>query len=355
MYTIKNVSLYGEITDISIDNGVIVSVGKTDADGTDMQGYRVYPGLFDTHTHGVVGHDTMDGDSLREMSENMLRNGTTSWLPTTMTMDMETIARATNEIPECENGAQIYGFHMEGPYINVKYKGAQNEAFIKAPDIKEFEALKNISMVTVAPELEGSMDFIKDCKAVVCLGHTDCDYDTAMEAIECGANGLTHTFNAMSPIHHRNPGPICAAAEKQIYVQAICDGVHLHKSIILMLYRLFGSDKMVLISDSIRATGLSDGKYDLGGQMMTVKNGEARTDTGALAGSTSYLYKCVRKAIEFGISDKEAFKMASETPFNMLGIKNGKIEEGYPADMLITDEKLNLIKVIKSGKIFDIK
>ena len=146
-----------------------------------------------------------------------------------MTMDYDSIKRAISgntDVP----GTNIIGFHMEGPYISPKYKGAQNEKFIKSPDIEEFNSLPGFKMVTIAPELEGSMEFIRKCKAVVSLGHTACDYDTAIAAIDAGAQCLTHTFNAMPAIHHRNPGPICAGAEKGIYAQVICDGLHIHKS-----------------------------------------------------------------------------------------------------------------------------
>jgi len=158
----------------------------------------------------------------------------------------------------------------------------------------------------------------------------------------------------MPPIHRRNPGPIGAAAEKGIYAQVICDGIHIHKACVLMLYKLFGADKMVLISDSVRPAGLADGEYELGGLMTYVKNGEARLKEGNLAGSTTFLFDCVKKAIEFGICEYEAFKMASETPYTMMGIKNrGKIAEGYSADFIITDDEMNIVSVIKKGKRFN--
>ena len=207
----------------------------------------------------------------------------------------------------------------------------------------------NIKMVTLALELTGSMDFIKNCKAVVSIGHTDCDYETAMEAIKNGAKCLTHTFNAMPPLHHRNVGPIGAAIDENIYVQVICDGLHLHKSIVTMLYRTFGADRMILISDSMRATGLSDGEYEFGGQMIDVKGGIARTKDGALAGSTSNLMQCVKKAIKFGIPKEDAIKMATQTPANLLGIKEGKIKVGYDADFVVIDDSMNVKTAIISA------
>ena len=341
----KNANVNGKITDIRVENGKFAEIGKIGENGIDLKGQTVIPGLIDIHTHGAVGIDTMDGKNVEKISEYLLENGITSWLPTTMTMNIEDIKRVTDTIPDTK-GARILGYHLEGPYISKNRKGAQNEKYIKNPDIAEFEGLKNIKMVTLAPELHGSMDFIKNCKAVVSIGHTDCDYETAVEAIKNGAKCLTHTFNAMPPLNHRNPGPIGAAIDENIYVQVICDGLHIHKSVIKMLYRTFGADRMILISDSMRATGLSDGEYEFGGQMIDVVGGIARTKDGALAGSTSNLMDCVKKAISFGIPKADAIKMATETPAKLLGIKKGKIEIGYDADFVVVDDEMNVKKYV---------
>lgn len=346
---LKNCKVLGEITDIVIKDGIIEMVGKTDLSGIDMKEQKVYPGLFDIHCHGYGGYDTMDGDRFSEMSELLLKEGTTSWLPTTMTMDFETIKKTTEKIPSSD-GAEILGFHMEGPYINEKYKGAQNSIYIKSPDISRFSTLKNIKMVTIAPELENGIDFIRDCDALVSLGHTDCTYDQAIDAMEAGANCLTHTFNAMPPLHHREPGPIGAAIDKNAYVQVISDGIHIHPAVIRTLYRLFGKERMVLISDCMRAGGLSDGIYEFGGMEMTVKDKIARTESGALAGSTSTLLECVKKAIEFGIPEEDAFYMASATPANLIKANKGHIKKGFDADLIILDDDLNLKNVILGGK-----
>lgn len=346
---LKNCRVGKEIVDISTENGVITEVGKIDADGTDIRGKAVYPGLFDIHCHGVMGYDTMDGNRLAEMSEYLLKQGVTSWLPTTMTMDMATIARVSENIVSSE-GANILGFHMEGPYISPKFKGAQNEKYIKNPDIEEFSKLKNMKMVTVAPELSGSSEFIKNCGCVVSLGHSDCNYEEAMSAIESGAKCLTHTFNAMPPLHHREPALIGAAADKNIYVQVICDGIHIHPAVIRILYRLFGKDRMILISDAMRATGLPDGEYDLGGQNIIVKDRVARTEYGAIAGSTSTLMDCVKKAIEFGIPEEDAFYMASTTPSELMNVKKGHIKPGYDADLIVLEDNLEISAIILNGK-----
>lgn len=352
---LKNVKLNGEITDIEISNGKITAIGqlKNSDEIIDLKGAEVYSGLIDVHSHSCIGIDTMDVEGLEEMCVYEAQNGITSWLPTTVTMGYEAIKNVTNRDISNLKGAQVLGFHLEGPYINKKYKGAQNEEFIKNPALEEINALDNVKMITVAPEIEGAMEFIKNCGKVVALGHTDADYETGVRAFKNGALCLTHTFNAMPPFHHRNPSVIGAAIECDGYVQVICDGIHLHKSVVIALYRIFGSERMVLISDSMRATGMEDGEYDLGGQMVTVENGIARTKEGALAGSTTNLFNCVRKAIEFGIPKQDAFKMASLTPANLIGEpKKGKIEVGADADIIAVDENLNLMFSMVKGEIY---
>lgn len=278
----KNLNLDGKTCDLSVVDGKIAEIGKINEEGIDLHGQKVYSGLVDVHTHGNMGNDTMDGDKLHEISEYLAKWGVTSFLPTTMTMDFELIKTVVNiEIPKTK-GAEILGFHLEGPYIAESRRGAQNINFIRKPSLEEFKSLKNIRMVTIAPETQGAMEFIEGCDAVVSLGHTDADYETCIEAVEKGANCLTHTFNAMTPMHHVKPGPVGAAIEKNIYVQVICDGTHIHKSVINMLYRTFGKERMVLISDSMNAAGLSDGIYEFGGQKVRIQDNVARTLDGVV-------------------------------------------------------------------------
>lgn len=338
----KNCCVNGKIVDIKTENGIITKIGEINEDGEDLKGLKVFSGLIDIHSHGCIGFDTMDGDKLIEMSDYLYKNGVTSWLPTTMTMDMETIKNVVNKPLVKTNTAQVLGFHLEGPYISKKHKGAQNERFVKKPDIEEFRQLSNIKIVTIAPEEEDALDFIEKCEAVVSIGHTDADYETSVKAIEKGAVCLTHTFNAMNGIHHREPGPVGAAIEKEIYAQVICDGIHIHKSVIKMLYKALGREKMILISDSMRATGLKDGEYEFGGQKITVSNSVARCENGAIAGSTSTLLDCVKKAIEFGISEEDAFYMASRTPAKLLGLNKGEIKVGFDADFIAVDDNYDV-------------
>ena len=226
-----------------------------------------------------------------------------------------------------------------------------NEQHIRLPDISEFESFDNISLITVAPEIEGAIDYIKASKSIVCIGHTDADYDTVCRAADAGAKCITHLFNTMPSLHHREPSVLGAAFDKGMYVQLITDGIHIHPSVVRIVHKLFGSDRMIIISDSMRATRLADGEYDLGGEQMIVKNSIARTKGGALAGSTATLFDCVKCAINFGIDEDEAYKMASETPAKMLGLNCGKIEVGYDCDLIILENN-NIKNVIIKGEIF---
>ena len=350
MKILKNVKLRGELTDVAVENGKIISIGKTEGNGVDFHGNKIYPGLIDIHIHGCIGYDTMEG-GLPEMSDWLLKNGTTTWFPTTMSMSEEDIVRATSADINFGHGANIPGFHMEGPFINKKCKGAMNEKYIVPPSIEMFAKCKNVKRITLAPEIEGSLDFIKECPVQVSIGHTEADYYTASEAFLAGATSLTHTYNVMPGIHHRAPGPIGACFDTEgVFAELISDGVHVHPSAVRMLVKLFGVDRTVLISDSMRAAGLSDGEYEFGGQTMTVKDSVARTAGGNLAGSTATLFYCVKQAIKFGIAEEDAVKMATENPARLMKLNKGKIEVGYDADFIIVDEDFNLVTAIARGE-----
>ena len=350
---IYNALIGEDLKSVKTENGKIAEIADNVKSGDiDAGGNRLIPGLIDVHTHGCIGMDTMDAD-FEPMCRFYAEHGTTSFLPTTMTMGYEALERVTSAKTDFA-GANILGFHFEGPYISPKHKGAQNENYIKNPSIEDFRRFKNVKMITVAPELNGSMEFIKAVspECVVSLGHTDCDYETAISAIENGASCLTHTYNAMPPLHHRKPGPIGAAFEKHIYAQLICDGFHISKPVVLATYKMFGADRLTFISDSIRSAGLPDGEYESGGLKVSLKDGAARLSDGTIAGSSATLLDCVKTAVKFGIPFDDAVKMASETPANMLGIKKGRIEKGYDADLLIVDKNIDLKTVIIGGEVF---
>lgn len=351
MKLIKNVRLDGNIVDIAVDDGKITEIGRLSGEGVDFGGARIFPGLIDTHSHGCIGMDTMDGE-LEKMAKWEKAQGVTTWYPTTTTMAREDIIRATMANINIEGGANIPGFHLEGPFINAKYKGAQNEKFILEPDLELLSECRNVKKISLAPEIPGSMEFIENCGIVVSLGHTDTDYDTALLAFECGANCLTHTYNRMPGIHHRNPGPIGAACMRgDVYAELIADGKHIHEASVRMLVNIIGEDRIVLISDSMSAAGLGDGEYVLSGLPVTVKDGYARTQDGALAGSTSSLFECVRVMLAWGYPTDTVIKMASENPARLMGLNKGKIAVGYDADFIIVDESFNLIASIVGGEL----
>ncbi len=351
---VKNASLWGETVNIVIKDGKFYDFPETvDEFDIDAEGKQVIPGLIDVHSHGCIGMDTMDAD-FAPMCRFYAQHGTTAWLPTAMTMGYDDLLKVCAANTDCE-GTEILGFHFEGPYISEKYKGAQNPDHIKDPSIEAFSQFERVKMITVAPERKGSLEFIKtvtDKGCVVALGHTDCTYEEALDAIDAGANCLTHTYNAMPPLHHRNPGPIGAAFDRQIYVQVICDGFHVLKPVMVATYKMFGKERMVIISDSIRPAGLPDGTYESGGLTVVLKDGIARLTDGTVAGSSSTLYDCVLKATECGIPFRDAVYMASTTPAEMLGINKGKIEKGFDADLLILNPDMSIDKVVIAGKEF---
>lgn len=348
---IKNALLKDGIFDIKIVNGKIDDIGAFDeVSDIDAKGKRVIPGLIDTHIHGFMGIDTADGE-LNKISRDLALAGTTSFLPTTMTDSVENLIKTTNQ-PLPESGANVIGFHLEGPYISKKKKGAQNENYIKAPDLNEFTQFKNVAVITLAPELNEAEDFIKNCGCKVSIGHTDCDCETAIKAIEAGADCLTHTFNAMPPLLHRAPGPIGAAAEKEIYAELICDGRHVSKSAVVALYKMFSSDRVILISDAIRPAGLPDGEYSSGGLEVIMNDGTLTLEDGTLAGGSQPLLECVKTAVSFGIDFYEAVKMASETPAKRFGLNKGKVEKGYDADLVIINDDFTVSDVIINGEIY---
>jgi len=351
---IKNASLFGKICNVECEDGKIVSVNEEKGlIGYDADGRTVIPGLIEVHAHGCIGMDTLDGD-FAPMCDFMAKNGTTTWLPTTMTVDAETLIEVTHKKTDFP-GCHIPGFHLEGPYISPKYKGAQNEAYIKAPTYEEFSKFNNVKMITIAPEQPDSMEFIRRITSegvIASIGHSDANYDTSIEAIEAGVHCLTHTFNRMLPLHHRDPGPIAAGSEKGIWAQMITDGIHVHNSMILAALKMYGRDRMTLISDSIRPAGLPEGTVsESGGIPVVVRDGAVYLEgTDTLAGSGATLWNCVKHCVSIGIPFEDAVMMATRTPAKLLGLKKGEIREGFDADLLIINDKMEIDDVFISGK-----
>lgn len=346
---LKNADLFGKITDLKIENGKFSDIGQIEDTGIDLKGAKIIPGLIDTHIHGCNGFDTLSCN-FEPMCDFLAKNGTTSWMPTLVTTDSQTMKNVTETIPKCK-GAEILGYHLEGPYISKEYKGAHDENLIRPADWNELSDLKNVSLITIAPEIENALSVIKKCNFSVSLGHTGCDYETAIKGFEAGAESITHTFNAMTPIHHRNPGIIGAAVFKNTYAEIISDGFHVHPAAVLMVYKMFG-DKLILVSDSLECTGLKDGEYFLGGKKFTMKNYTARYENGTIVGGTHTLFQCVKLAESFGIPFEKAVKAASEVPAKRFGLNKGKIEKGYDADLIILDKDLEILDVIIAGEFY---
>lgn len=349
----KNAKVRGRLVDLGIQDGRIAYIGKTDENGVDLEGNDVFAGLVDIHCHGAMGYDAFEPDHLEIMSVYFAQNGITTWYPTTGG-SKETILRMLEQPLSGMRGANMPGYHLEGPYLSPRSLGACAPETIKLPDPADFAGYESVKLITVAPELEGAMDYIRQTSARVAIGHTTADYDTAVAAIEAGASCLTHTFNAMPPLHHREPGVIGAAIDRNIYVQVICDGVHLHRSVVTALYRIFGRERMILISDAVCGTGLPNGEYlKQGKYRRIIKDGVIRNENGNLAGSACNLYTDVKKAIEFGIPREDAFAMASETPSAYMGLNKGRIEVGFDADFLVVNEKNELLMSVIGGEIFE--
>lgn len=349
----KNMKINGEIVDLIAEDGVIAFIGKTNEAGYDCKGLTARAGLFDIHIHGLVGDDAYS-PSLDKMCYTLAKEGVTSWLPTATPRSFDAIERACKGTSTA--GAKIRGFHLEGPFVNMAKKGALNPAYIATPTLALLDRCPRATYMTIAPEVDGAMDFIKEATkrgVRLAIGHTTSTHDVALEAIRAGANSLTHTFNAMPPFLHREPGPIGAAITGDAYVQVISDGFHLHPAVVLALYRIFGPERMILISDSVRTAGMPDGEYDFDGQTVYVNDGKTLLKDGTISGATTLLSEDVRRAISFGIPEEDAFRMASETPARFMGIKAGVLKEGYDADFALYDETNHAVLTVIDGSIIE--
>ncbi len=365
---ITNVKVFG--SDCRFHEGQVgIEDGRIRAQASgeefDGKGWYAVPGLVDIHFHGCVGHDFCDGteESIQALADYELSCGVTSITPATMTLDEETLTRVCLAAAAHKNnrGARLIGINMEGPFISREKKGAQNEAFVRRPDAHMFERLNEASggmirQVALAPETEGAMEFVRRVreKTVVSIAHTVSDYDTAMEAIRQGVTHVTHLYNAMPPYSHRAPGVVGAAADSPgVFVELICDGVHIHPAAIRTTFKIFTDERICLISDSMEATGMEDGEYALGGQAVFKKGNRATLKDGTIAGSATNLMDCVRTAVGMGIPLESAIRCATVNPAKSIGVfdRYGSLEEGKCADVVLLDEKLNLKAVFLDGKL----
>lgn len=343
------------------------NVSQSSYDGIDIidaKGSYVSPGFIDLHIHGSGGRDAMDGEieDLKVISQSIAQNGVTGFLPTTMTMSKEKIYKALDNIKEGMKldlgGAKVLGAHMEGPFINPKYKGAQKEDYIIEPDYNFINGYEDvIKIITLAPEKDNNSQFIKSIKEntniVLSIGHSDATYEEAMKSIEKGVSHATHLFNAMSPLNHRKPGVIGAVFNSNINCELIADKIHVHPGVFQTVINIKGVNKIILITDSMRAGCMKDGVSELGGQKVIVKDNSARLEDGTLAGSILTLNKAVKNMVEnTNLNIYQAISMVSLNSAKDIGIsdRKGSIEEGKDADIVIFDEEYNVRHTIVQGK-----
>jgi N-acetylglucosamine-6-phosphate deacetylase len=321
-------------------------------DAIDLGGATVIPGLCDVHTHGNSNYDFSDGsyEGMVTMARYWAKEGITSFAVTTTTMPYEVLDKAlmtglrlTKEQPE--GCGRLMGIHLEGPYISHSKKGAQNPAYLKDPDFEGFKKLYDhceglIRIVDVAPELPGAKEFIEQASKLCRVGfvHTDATYQETKMGIEAGATHLSHMFNGMRSIHHREPGAIPAGLEApQVRAEIVGDGLHIHPAVVYMAFKMFGPDRIMIISDTLRACGMPDGIYDAAGQISIIKDGIARLENGQIAGSITNLYECIRRVMTFGVPEEDVIRAATYTPACALNVQDkiGSIEEGKLADFIV--------------------
>lgn len=366
---IKNANVFGEDykfnkRDINIENDLIVD-SASDSEIVDATDLYAIPGLIDVHIHGSVGYDFCDAtqEAIKSMANYLGKNGITAFCPTSMTLSDERLEKIYLNASKYKNeeGSIVCGINMEGPFVSEAKKGAQNGAYLQNASVELFDRLNDISnnlvkLVTLAPELDGAMEFIENIKnrVSVSLGHTTADYNTALKAFEKGASHVTHLYNAMLPFSHRDPAVIGAARDSGAMVELISDGVHIHPSVVRATYKMFTDDNIILISDSMMAAGMEDGKYELGGQEVNVHGNKATLVDGTIAGSVTNLMKCMKKAVSFGISLESAIKTATINPAKSINEHKvmGSISIGKFANIVLLDKDLNIKSVYIKGKKF---
>jgi N-acetylglucosamine-6-phosphate deacetylase len=374
------ISSEGVIEDgyIAIEEGTIVDLGRgrpTEYLGAviDLEGYSVFPGFIDTHIHGIKGLDVTshrDPEKILKMAMHLTEYGVTSFLPTTVTAPYEDLLEACRSVREAismwrsTEGARILGIYFEGPYINPEDAGAQNKLYIRPPDLREFRDLVEscggvVRQITIAPELKGAesiIAFAREHGIVVSAGHSNASYEEGLRAVGLGVSKATHIFNGMRRFHHRDPGIALAMLQLvNVYIEVIADFIHLHRAVVKMVIDYISPDRAILVTDSIAATGMKDGIYELGGLKVIVEKGICRlADKGELAGSTLTMNRAVGNIIALGYSLSSAAKMSSLIPAKSINLEKhriGDIRRRNKADLAVLDENYRVIKTIVAGEI----
>ena len=356
---------------ILIEDGIIKEINPSEINlqnAIDCKGLYVSPGFVDVHIHGAGGHDTMDGtfEAINEISKTICKYGTTSFTPTTMTMSADDILKSMISIKKAKiegtDGAIVLGAHLEGPFISPSAIGAQNPNYLIAPSYENFElmtgnAIDAVISITMAPEVKGAKELasILSSKGIRCsMGHTKATYEQAIDGIKHGFCHSTHLFNAMTGFTHREPGVVGATFDSDITTETISDGIHISYPSLRVAYKQKGTDKTLLVTDAMCACGMPDGTYALGGQPVIVKNGAARLENGALAGSILTLNRAVKNIYDnTNYPLYEIVKMASYNGAKYCRVddRKGQIKENFDADLTIFDENIDVKMTIIDGKI----
>lgn len=338
--------------DVTLDN----------VESIDAKGNYVSAGFIDLHIHGSGGADVMDAtpEALDILSATLLQTGTTSFLATTMTMSTQDIDNALQNIQNHSKhvtGAQILGVHLEGPFINATKHGAQDKAYIQAPNFDLIEHyMDEVKMITLAPEVEGSESFVKDLKKnyphiILSIGHSEASYEEVKESFTWGVSHVTHLFNAMNPYHHRKPGIIGATFDSDVTCDIIADLMHTHPATLDLAYKV-KKDKLILITDAMRAGCMKCGTYELGGRKVEVADGKALLDDGTLAGSVLKMNEALHNMKKHtSMSLVEVVSAVTKIPAEKLEVKKGELKEGYDADIVIFDENFSIEMTIVTGEV----
>lgn len=367
---ITNAMVYGNGEfapgEIYIEDGRFCSHGAGDT--LDAAGMYAIPGLIDIHFHGCAGVEFPSAThrGMAQIARYQAQNGITAICPATLTLPEWQLEQACTRAAGLKieaDMADMVGIYLEGPFISPQKPGAQNPDYIAAPDAAMIKRLMSaakglVKVVTIAPEVPGAIELADElsCQLTISIAHTAAGYAQAKQAFDSGAGLVTHMFNAMNPPMGREPGVVGAAAESTCMVELICDGVHLHPATVRAMFRLFGQHRIVLVSDSMEATGLGDGRYSIGGLPVNVQGNEARLEAGSIAGSVTNLMGCLRWAVSIGIPFGQAVRCATENPAKAIGVfdSRGSIETGKVADVLLLDADLGLRQVIMRGRPLDI-